>query len=79
MAKWHPFAYIYKRRKAVLMHTIYIQTKPDFIEFEKFSPRSEYSRHLMPLKVNRFRTEAGRSNLKYRGAVLWNALPIEVK
>ena len=39
----YPLAYMYKRRIAVLMHTIYNQTTSDLIEFEKLSPRSENS------------------------------------
>ena len=33
----------------------------------------------MQIKVDRFRTEVGRNSFKYRGSVLWNALPNELK
>ena len=33
----------------------------------------------MQLKVDRFRTEVGRNSFRYRGSVLWNALPYELK
>ena len=79
IAKWQPLAYIYKRCIAVLMHTIYNQSKSYLVEFEKLSPRSENSPHLMQLKVDRFKTEVGRNSFRYRGSVLWNALPYELK
>ena len=79
IAQWQPLGYIYKRRIAVLMHTIYNQSKMDLVEFEKLSPRSENSRNLMQLKVDRFKTEVGRNSFRYRGSVLWNALPYELK
>ena len=79
IAKWQPLGYVYKRRIAVLMHTIYNQSKTDLVEFEKLSPRSENSRNLMQLKVDRFKTEVGRNSFRYRGSVLWNALPYELK
>ena len=61
------------------MHTIYNQSKSDLVEFEKLSPRSENSRHLMQRKIDRFKTEVGRNSFRYRGSVLWNALPYELK
>ena len=70
IAKWYPLAYIYKRQIAVLMHTIYNQTASGLIEFEKLSPRSENLRHLMQLKVDRFRTEVGRNSFRYSGSVI---------
>ena len=33
----------------------------------------------MQLKVDRFKTEVGRNSFRYRGSVLWNALPYELK
>ena len=61
------------------MHTIYNQSKSDLVELEKLSPRIENSRHLMQLKVDRFKMEVGRNSFRYRGSVLWNALPYELK
>ena len=60
------------------MHIIYYQPKSDLVEFEKFPPRIEHSRNLMQIKVDRFRTDVSRNSFKYRGSVLWNALPHEL-
>ena len=57
------------------MHTMYYQSKIDLVEFEKFPLRTEHSRNLMQINVDRFRTEVGRNSFKYRGSVLRSALP----
>ena len=47
--------------------------------FGKKDKRLRSSRSEIQFKVKRFKTELGRNSLKYRGPLLWNAIPDRLK
>ena len=80
-AGWQPLSYIYKRRLLTLMHQAYYN-KPNWMTenmFGKKDKRLRSSRSEIQLEVKSFKTELGRNSLKYRGPLLWNAIPDRLK
>ena len=47
--------------------------------FGKKDKRLRSSRSEIQFEVKRFKTELGRNSLKYRGPLLWNAIPDSLK
>ena len=78
-ANWRPLEYIYKKRMATLMHDIYYETAPtDLVNLlEKQSHARTRQKHCF--EIFRPRTEIGRTALRYRGPITWNAFPAETK
>ena len=78
-ANWRPLEYIYKKRVATLMHDIYYENAPtDLLNlFEKQSQTRTRQKH--GFEILRPKTEIGRTALRYRGPITWNALPTETK
>lgn len=78
-ANWRPLQYIYNKRVATLMHDIYHEKAPaDLLNlFEKQSQTRTRQKHCF--EIFRPKTEIGRTPLRYRGPITWNALPTEIK
>ena len=78
-ANWRPLEYIYKKRVATLMQDIYYENAPtDLLNlFEKQSQTRTRQKH--GFEIFRPKTEIGRTALRYRGPITWNALPTETK
>ena len=78
-ANWRPLQYIYKKRVATLMHDIYHEKAPtDLLNlFEKQSQTRTRQKHCF--EIFRPKTEIGRTALRYRGPITWNARPTETK
>ena len=78
-ANWRSLEYIYKKRVATLMHDIYYENAPtDLLNlFEKQSQTRTRQKH--GFEIFRPKTEIGRTALRYRGPITWNALPTETK
>ena len=68
---------IYKKRVAPLMHDIYHEKAPTHLLnlFEKQSQTRTRQKHCF--EIFRPKTEIGRTALRYRGPITWNALPTE--
>ena len=80
-ARWQSISYIYKRRLLCIMHTIYYETAHHSIKklFTKKSTSSIGTRNRMKFEVKRFKSAIGINSLQYRGTVLWNSMPDELK
>ena len=78
-ANWRPLEYIYKKRVATLMHDIYYEKAPtDLLNlFEKQSQTRTRQKHCF--QIFGPKTEIGRTALRYRRPITWNALPTETK
>ena len=78
-ANWRPLQYIYKKRVATLMQNIYHEKAPtDLLNlFEKQSQTRTRQKHCFD--IFRPKTEIGRTALRYRRPITWNALPTETK
>ena len=78
-ANWRPLEYIYKKRLATLMHDIHYEKAPtDLLNlFEKQSQTRTRQKHCF--EIFRPRSEIGRTALRHRGPITWNALPTETK
>ena len=82
IANWKPLNYIYKRRLATLMYQVKAKTlhEPltDLFELNKNDDRyslrnkNDYSRI-------RYNNEYGRNSVRYRGPIVWNNIPQNIK
>ena len=70
---WLPISYFYKKSVLFLLHKVYYGTTTQSI-CELFSKRVSSRSSRVPNQFNiiRFRSEAGRNSLRYRGPVIWN-------
>ena len=78
-ANWRPLEYICKKRVATLMHDIYHEKAPTDLPnlFKKQSQTR--TRQKRCSEIFRPRSEIGRTALRYRGSLTWNALLTETK
>ena len=82
IANWKHLNYIYKRRLATLMNQVKAKTLPepliDLFELNKNDNRyslrnkNDYSRI-------RYNNEYGRNSVRYRGPIVWNNIPQNIK
>ena len=82
IANWKPLNYIYKRRLATLMYQVKAKTLPepltDLFELNKYDNR--YSlRNKNDHSHIRYNNEYGRNNVRYRGPIVWNNIPQNIK
>ena len=75
---WEPISYIYKRRILSWIDRIYYGSCPRVIS-EKFTKKSGELRNPSQFEIPRYRKETGRNSLRYRGAVIWNAMSTDLK
>ena len=63
------------------MHSIYYETAHHSIKklFTKNSTSSIGTRNRMKFEVKWFKSAMGRNSLQYRGTMLWNCMPDELK
>ena len=63
------------------MHSIYHETAHHSIKelFKKNSTSSIGTQSRMKFKVKQFMSAIGRNSLQYRGTMLWNSMPDELK
>ena len=80
-ARWQSISYIYKRRLLYIMHSIYYETAHHSIKklFTKNSTSSIGTRNRTKFEVKLFKSAIGRNSLHYRGTMLWNSMPDELK
>ena len=80
-ARWQLISYIYKRRLLYITHSIYYETAHHSIKklFTKNSTSSIDTQNRMKFEVKRFKSAIGRNNLQYRGTMLWNSMPDQLK
>ena len=59
------------------MHSVYYETAHHSIQklFTKKAQGMVSTRNQLKFEVKRFKSEAGRRSFRYRGAMLWNAIP----
>ena len=74
---WNRIDYIYKRMVATEMYKIVKGTEGhrlrDMLETKVSKRRG------LPVQVRRLKTESERNTLNYRGTIVWNSLPTDVK
>ena len=78
LAKWDRLDYIYKRKILSMMHKIYQQTAPKEL-VNHFCRKLTRSRDKMSFELPRCSREIGRTSVRWRGPLLWNTLPINLR
>eukprot|EP00112_Aurelia_sp_Birch-Aquarium-sp1_P000026 Seg1000.5 transcript_id=Seg1000.5/GoldUCD/mRNA.D3Y31 product="putative RNA-directed DNA polymerase from transposon BS" pseudo=true protein_id=Seg1000.5/GoldUCD/D3Y31 len=78
LAKWDRLDYIYKRMILSIMHKVYQQTAPEALE-RHFSRKLTRSRDNLSFELPRCSREIGRTSVRWRGPLLWNTLPINLR
>eukprot|EP00794_Sanderia_malayensis_P001795 gene1795-2001_t len=82
--KWKPLSYIYKRRTASIMFQVNNNSLPQQLTnlFLKQNDTAN-NRHNLRKKKDfvhiRPNNEYGRNSLRYRGPIVWNALPVDIR
>ena len=82
IANWKSLLYIYKRRLAAIMYQAHNDQLPEKFN-ELFEDQKNKKRYNLRCKhaidTPRPNTEFGRLSVRFRGPIVWNALPTEVK
>ena len=82
IANWKPLNYIYKRRLATLMYQVKAKTLPepltDLFEFNKNDNRYSLRNKNDSSRI-RYNNEYGRNSVGYRGPIVWNNIPQNIK
>ena len=78
--KWKDLSYMYKRRLACLSHQVYNNNIIE--EIQSLFKKKDYTRDMrdcIQFMLPRPRLNIGRSSFKYRAALVWNNLPVDLK
>ena len=78
--KWKDLSYMYKRRLACLSHQVYNNNIIE--EIQSLFKKKDYTRDMrdcIQFMLPRPRSNIGRSSFKYRAALVWNNLPVDLK
>ena len=78
LAKWDRPDYIYKRKVLSMMHKVFQQTAPEAL-VNHFSRKLSRSRDSLSFELPRWSREIGRTSVRWRGPLLWNTLPINLR
>ena len=77
-ANWDEIDYIYKRKILVLMHKAFYNSLLETLEMH-FKPLRTRSRDSHKFEIPTCSKEIGRVSIRYRGPLLWNNLPLELR
>ena len=77
-AKWDKIEYIYKRKVLSKMHQIFYGKCPEVLisHFIQDNNRDEERKRFT---IPRCTKEIGQTSIKYRGSLLWNSLPLNIR
>ena len=78
LATWDRLDYTYKRKVLSMMHKVFQQTAPEAL-VNHFSRKLTRSRDNLSFKLPRCSREIGRTSSRWRGPLLWNTLPINLR
>ncbi len=78
---WQPLSYIYKRKLLTTMHQVYYgNTQTDIKDQFKVKEATIHNtRRKLQFEIRRPKSETGRNSLTYRGPLIWNSLPNQLK
>ena len=79
ITKWKSISYIYKRRMLCILHLISKNEIPSTISRRFIHKNTESLRNKFKFVLPSFKTNIGRYSFHYRGCVLWNRVPDELK
>ena len=83
ISNWKPPSYIYKHRIAAIMYQVRNKTLPrqlvELFPLEDNSTNHHNLRHNKDFVQIRPNDEYGRNSLRYRGPLIWNHIPCDVK
>ena len=77
-AKWDKIEYIYKRKVLSKMHKIFYGECPEVLR-SHFTQDNKCDKECKRLTTPRCTKEIGRTSIKYRGPLLWNSLPLNIR
>ena len=81
IANWDPLSYIYKRRLLTIMQQVNLEKVIPTIGqlFSKKEGQRYELRRKTAFKIPSFRTDIGRNTVAFRGPIIWNSLPEDLK
>ena len=81
IANWDPLSYIYKRRLLTIMQQVNFEKVIPTIGqlFSKKEGQRYELRRKTAFKIPSFRTDIGRNTVAFRGPIIWNSLPEDLK
>ena len=83
IANWKPLSYIYKRMIAAIMYQVRNKTLPrqlvELFPLEDNSTNHHNLRHKKDFVQIRPNNEYGRNSLRYRGPLIWDHIPCDVR
>ena len=77
-AKWDKIEYIYKRKILSKMHQIFYGKCPEVLR-SHFTQVNKHDKERKRFTIPRCTKEIGRTSIKYRGPLLWNSLPLNIR
>ena len=80
IAYWDPLSYIYKRRLLTIMQQVNLEKViPTIAQLFSKKERQRYELRRTVFKIPKLRTDIGRNTVTFRGPIIWNSLPEDLK